>query len=125
VVGETSTAKSDEAAMAKATTAKVDEADERTVPTEIERAVVEAALTSSRPENQPGGHGEEREVHTISSDEPPPKPHGKAVMDAEVSSTAEMAPGCTGGAGGRGELGPCSLRGRSADCPDACLHGQP
>jgi hypothetical protein len=31
-----------------------------------------------------------REVHTISLDEPP-RPHGKEVMDAEVSGTTEMA----------------------------------
>jgi hypothetical protein len=94
VVGETSTAKTDEATMAKAneaTTAKADEGDERVAPTGAERAVAEAALTSPQPDNQSGGHGKEREVHTISSDEPP-RPHGKAVMDAKVSSTMEMAP---------------------------------
>jgi hypothetical protein len=127
VVGETLVAKTDEAAPAKtdeATMAKAGEADECAAPTRTERGAAEVALTSPQLENQSGGHGEEWKVHTISSDEPP-RPHGKAVMDAEVSSTVEMPPGCTRGAGGRGELGPCSLRGRSMDCPGACLHGQP
>jgi hypothetical protein len=94
MVGETSAAKTDEAALAKtdeATMAKAGEADEHGAPIVTERAAAEAALTSPQLENQLGGHGEEREVHTISSDEPP-RPHGKAVMDAEMFSTAEMAP---------------------------------
>jgi hypothetical protein len=86
MVGEASAEKTNEA-----TTTKADEADERAAPAEIERAAAEAALMSPWPENQPGGHDEEREVHTISSDEPP-RPHGKAMVDAEVSSTAKMAP---------------------------------
>jgi hypothetical protein len=40
--------------------------------------------------DQPGGHGGEREIHTISSGEPP-RPHGKGVLYAEVPSTTEMA----------------------------------
>jgi hypothetical protein len=41
-------------------------------------------------EDQLGGRGEDKEVHTMFLDEPP-RPHGKGVMDAEVSSTVEMA----------------------------------
>jgi hypothetical protein len=106
VVGETSAAKTDEAAPAKtdeATTAKAGEADEHVAPNRTERAAAEAALTSPQLENQSGGHGEERKVHTISSDEPP-RPHGKAVMDAEVSITAEMPPRCAKGQEVEGNL---------------------
>jgi hypothetical protein len=77
----------------EATTAKVDEAE--AVKAFKEAALVDAGKTaakaasmSSRTEDQLGGHGGEREVHTISSGEPP-RPHGK--VDAEVSSTVEMA----------------------------------
>jgi hypothetical protein len=55
-------------------------------------------------EDQPGGHGGKRDVHTISSDEPP-RPHGKVVMDAELSSTVEMvAPGAPEGPEVEGNL---------------------
>jgi hypothetical protein len=124
-VGETSVAKTDEAAPAEADEAMMAEAgkaDEQAVPTITERP--EAALMSPPLENQPGGHGEEREVHTISSDEPP-RPHGKVVMDAEMSSTTEMAPRVCRGARSRGELDPRSLRGQSVDCPSTCPRGQP
>jgi hypothetical protein len=93
-MSEISAAKTDEAMLAKADEASLAEAgraDERAVPVVTERAAVEAAPTSSLLGNQPGGRGEEREVHTISSDEPP-RPHGKAVMAAKMSSTAEMPP---------------------------------
>jgi hypothetical protein len=40
--------------------------------------------------DQPGGCGGEKEIHTISSDKLP-RPHGKGVLDAEMSSTTEMA----------------------------------
>jgi hypothetical protein len=75
----------------KVTMAKTGEADKRGAPIVTERAAAEAVLTLSQLENQPRGHGKEREVHTISSDEPP-WPHGKTVMDVEMSSTMEMAP---------------------------------
>jgi hypothetical protein len=91
MVGEALVAKVDEATTAKADEAEAVKADERVAPAETGKAVAEAALTSPQTEDQLGGHGEEREVHTISSDKPP-KTHGKAVMDAEVSSTMEMAP---------------------------------
>jgi hypothetical protein len=101
-MSEISAVKIDEAAPAKAdeaSMAEVGKADERAAPVIIERATAEAAPTLSLLGNQPRGHGEEREVHTISSDEPP-RPHGKAVMAAEMSSAVEMAPaGAPGGPG--------------------------
>jgi hypothetical protein len=51
--------------------AETSKADERGAPVVTERVVAEAALMLPQLENQPRGHGEEREVHTISSDEPP------------------------------------------------------
>jgi hypothetical protein len=67
VVGEASAAKTDEATMANAN--KV----------EAVKASKEAALADAG----------KTVVHTISSGEAP-RPHGKGVVDAEVSSTAEM-----------------------------------
>jgi hypothetical protein len=71
VAGEASVAKVDEATMAKVDEAEAVKADERTAPTEIGKAAAEAALMSPRIEDQPRGHSKEREVHTISSNEPP------------------------------------------------------
>jgi hypothetical protein len=64
MVGETSTVKTNEAALTKtdkATMAEVGEANERVAPAVTERVAAEAALTSPQLENQPGGCGEERE----------------------------------------------------------------
>jgi hypothetical protein len=88
--GEASVTKIDEAATAKADEAEAVKADERAALVDTGKTEMEAASTSPRLEDQPGGHGGEREVHTISLDEVP-KQHGKGVMDAEVSSTMEMA----------------------------------
>jgi hypothetical protein len=90
MVGEASATKVNEAMTAKADEAKAVKADEHAVPSKIGMMAAEAALMSPLMEDQLEGHGEEREVHTISSDEPP-RPHGKEVMDANVSSTMEMA----------------------------------
>jgi hypothetical protein len=90
MVGEASATQIDEAMTAEADEAKAVKANERAAPIDTGKTEAEAASTLPRTEDQPGGHGGEREVHTISSDEPP-IPHGKGVMDAEVSSKAEMA----------------------------------
>jgi hypothetical protein len=79
--------------------AETNEAEGHGAPIIIGRVAAEVTLTSLQPKNLPGGLGEEGEIHTISSDKPP-KLHGKVVMDAETSSTAEMPPGCARRAGG-------------------------
>jgi hypothetical protein len=90
MVGEASTTKIDEATTAKADEAEAVKADERATLVGTGKTTAEAASTSPRMEDQLGGHGEDREVHAIFSDEPP-RPHGKGVMDTEVSSIVEMA----------------------------------
>jgi hypothetical protein len=90
MVGEASATKIDEATTAKADEAKAVKAVEGAALIDTGKTVAEAASTSLRTEDQPGSRSGEREVHTISLNEPP-KPHGKRVMDAKVSSTAEMA----------------------------------
>jgi hypothetical protein len=90
MVEEALATKIDEAATAKADEAKAVKVDERAALIDTGKMVAEAASTSPQTKDQPGGHCEEREVHTISSDEPA-RPHGMGLMDAEVSSTAEMA----------------------------------
>jgi hypothetical protein len=76
MVGEASTTKIDEVMMAKADEAEVIKADEQATLVDTGRTAVEAASTSPQIEDQSRGRGREREVHTISSDEPP-RPHGK------------------------------------------------
>jgi hypothetical protein len=90
MVGEASVTKVNEAMTAKADEAEAVKADEHATPSKIGMMATEATLMSPRMEDQLEGHGEAREVHSISSDEPP-RPHGKEVMDANVSSTMEMA----------------------------------
>jgi hypothetical protein len=90
MVGEASVAKIDEAIMANANEAEVVKAFKEATLADAGKMAVEATSVSPRTEDQQWGHGEEREVHTISSGEPP-RPHGKGVVDAEWSSTAEMA----------------------------------
>jgi hypothetical protein len=90
MVGEASVTKTDEATMAKVDEAEAIKAFKEATLVDVGKMAAEAASTSPRTGDQPGGHGGEREIHTISSDKPP-RPHGKGVLDAEVSSTAEMA----------------------------------
>jgi hypothetical protein len=102
--GEASVSKIIEAMTAKANKAEAIKADERAALVDMGKTTTEATSTSPWMEDQSGGHGEEREVHTISSDKPP-RPHGKRVMDAEVSSTVEMVvPGAPEGPEVEGNL---------------------
>jgi hypothetical protein len=71
MVGEASVTKIDESMMAKADEAEVIQIDERAALINTGKTTAEVALTSLRTEDQSGGHGGEREVYTISSDEPP------------------------------------------------------
>jgi hypothetical protein len=75
--------------------AKVDEAEaakssKEVTLVDVGKVVAETASVLPQTGDQPGGRGGEREIHTISSGEPI-RPHGKGVLDAEVSSMAEMA----------------------------------
>jgi hypothetical protein len=89
MVGEASATKTDEAMMAKVDEAKAVKAFKEATLVDAGKMAVEAASMSPQTGDQLGGHGEEREIHTISSDEPP-RPHGKGVLDTDVSSTAKM-----------------------------------
>jgi hypothetical protein len=90
MVREAFTMKVDEATTVKANEVEAVKADERAAPVDTGKAAAEAALTLPQTEDQAEGHGEEREVHTISLDEPP-RPHGKVAIEAEVPSITEMA----------------------------------
>jgi hypothetical protein len=76
--------------MAKVNEAKVTKSSKEATLIDTGKVVTETASVLPRMGDQPRGQDGEREVHTISSDEPP-KPHEKGVLDAEVSSTMEMA----------------------------------
>jgi hypothetical protein len=69
--GEASMTKIVEATTAKANEAEAIKADEQATLIDMGMTAAEAASTSPRMEDQPGGHGGEREVHTISSHKPP------------------------------------------------------
>jgi hypothetical protein len=104
MVGETSATKIDEATTAKVDKAEVVKAFKEAALVDVGRTVAEAASTSPRTGDQPGGYSGAREIHTISSDEPP-RPHGKGVTDAEASSTTETAiPGVLEGPEVKGNL---------------------
>jgi hypothetical protein len=90
MVGEVSVTKIDEATMTKSDEAEAVKADERTTSVDIGKMAAEMASTLPQTKDHPWGHGGEREVHTISSNEPP-RPHGIGVMDAELFSTTKMA----------------------------------
>jgi hypothetical protein len=75
--------------MAKVDESEVIKAFKEVALVDAGKTAAEVASTSPRTEDQPRGHGREREVNTISSGEPP-RPHGKGVVDAEVSSMTEM-----------------------------------
>jgi hypothetical protein len=70
MVGEASAAKTDEATMANVDEAEAVKAFKETALADVGKMAVEAASMSPQTEDQPGGHGEEREVHTISLGEP-------------------------------------------------------
>jgi hypothetical protein len=70
MVGEASAAKTNEATMANVDEAEAVKAFKETTLADVGKMAVEAASTSSRTEDQPGGRGGEREVHTISLGEP-------------------------------------------------------
>jgi hypothetical protein len=89
MVGEASVAKIEEATMANTNEAEAVKAFKEAALADAGKMAAEATSASPRTEDQPGGRGGEREVHTISSGKPP-RPHGKGVVDAEVSSTVEM-----------------------------------
>jgi hypothetical protein len=88
--GGASATETDEATMAKVDVAEATKSSREATLVDAGKVVVKMALTLPQTGDQPGGHGGEREIHTISSGEPP-KPHGKEVLDTEVSSMAEMA----------------------------------
>jgi hypothetical protein len=76
MVGEASATKIDEAVTAKADETKAVKIDECVASIGTGKTLAEVASMSPQIEDQPRGHGREREVHTISLGEPP-RPHGK------------------------------------------------
>jgi hypothetical protein len=89
MVGGASTVKIDKATMAKVDEAEAAKSSKEVTLVDAWKVAAETASTSPRTRDQLGGHCGEREIHTISSNEPP-RPHGKGVLDVEVSSTAKM-----------------------------------
>jgi hypothetical protein len=90
MMGGTSAAETDEAAMAKVNEAKVAKSSREATVVDAGKVVAGTASVLPQTGDQPGDCGREREIHTITSGEPL-RPHRKGVLDAEVSSTTEMA----------------------------------
>jgi hypothetical protein len=69
-------AETDEALMAKVDEAEATKSSKEAMLVNTGKVVAEMALALPQTGDQSRGHGGEREIHTISSDEPP-RPHEK------------------------------------------------